>query len=140
MDKSVFRETYIVAVCVRLIYNYHGPICLAVFDAFFQRFIFLQNVDKWLLSFLAYLFESISQRLIVFRHEDDVWVLIKSACHFFTEQIHKLIEVQRCYTIFLKVFCRDSRQQSSKVHKGNRFSFETECVFKQLDLIGVELC
>ena len=84
MDEHVFPKTYIVASCVRFMDNYHTLICVIVFDAFSYCIIFLQNVDVGFLSVVANLLEPLSQRLVVFCHEDDVRVHIKSACDSLT--------------------------------------------------------
>ena len=84
MDERVFPKTDIVTSCVRLMDNYHPLICVTVFDAFCNCIIFLQNVDVWFLSFVANSLEPLSQRLVIFCHENDVRVHIKSACDFLT--------------------------------------------------------
>ena len=84
MDERVFPKTDIVTSCVRLMNNYHPLICVTVLDAFCYCFIFLQNVDVWFLSFVANSLEPLSQRLVIFCHENDVRVHIKSACNFLT--------------------------------------------------------
>lgn len=87
MDKRVIPKTYIVASCIRPMDYYHTLICVIVFDAFSYCILFLQYVDVWFLSVVANFLESLSQRYVIFCHEDNVRVHIKSACDLFTEQI-----------------------------------------------------
>ena len=84
MDKRVFSKTYIVASCVRLMDHYYSLIGVVVFNAFGYCVIFLQNIFVWFLSVFANSLEPLSQRLVIFCHENDVRVHIKSACDFLT--------------------------------------------------------
>jgi hypothetical protein len=79
MDKRVFSKTYIVASCVRLMDNQDALICVVMFDTFSYCVIFLQNVNVWFLSVVANFLEPLSQRFVIFCHEDNVRVHIKSA-------------------------------------------------------------
>ena len=84
MDKRIFSKTYIVASCIRLMDNYHTLICVFVFDAFSYCILFLQNVDVRFLSVVANFLEPLSQRFVIFCHENDVRVHIKSVCDSLT--------------------------------------------------------
>ena len=93
MHKSVFSKAYIIASRKLLVDYYHTLVSVVVFCSFGYCVVFFPDINVRCPSVLANLLEPVAQSFVVFRHEDDVWVLLKSVCDFFAKLLKKLVNI-----------------------------------------------